>query len=154
MRRLIMSHLIKIYTVFHSVLKFDWDLQLKQWFCTRFKDGRLHFRKSGINGLMQKQNIPCHSSEESETLRGLNTFSGKATVKVVSPPFWKGVYSKRKKKCTSWEKSLAYYNGPHFRKGLTCRKANRKSQKLSPLSNEKNPPSVSSPLKDRQLTNK
>ena len=137
MRRLIMSHLIKIYTVFHSVLKFDWDLQLKQWFCTRFKDGRLHFRKSGINGLMQKQIIPCHSSEESETLRGLNTFSGKATVKVVCHPSEKGSTLKEKKNAPLGRKDLPITMDPISERGWRAGKQTESHKSCLPYQTRK-----------------
>ena len=53
---LVMSHLIRIYTEYHSVFEF----RLKSIFASvdisKFKDGRVHFRKLGMKGLILKSN--------------------------------------------------------------------------------------------------
>ena len=46
MRRLIMSCLIRIYTVCHSVLIFDWHPDSQQW-KSNFNDGTVHFINPG-----------------------------------------------------------------------------------------------------------
>ena len=56
-QRLLMSHLIRSYTVCHSVF----DFTLKPLFASvdmsKFKDGRMHFRNSGMKRL--RQEIPA-----------------------------------------------------------------------------------------------
>ena len=51
MRWLIISHLIKIRTVCHSILIFWLRPLLGTMVLTRFKDGRDHFRNLGVKGL-------------------------------------------------------------------------------------------------------
>ena len=58
--------------------------------------------------------------------RRMNALSGDATVKIVFPLFWKGVYSKTKE--------IIFFSSISFLENdLMCRKANRKSHKLPPL---------------------
>ena len=57
------------------------------------------------------------------------TFSGGKSVKLFLTPFGKGVYSKGKNLLPMGANSFLLEQIP-FRRGLMCRKANRKSQKL------------------------
>ena len=53
-------------------------------------------------------------------LRGNNTHSGMETVKIVLPPFWKGIYSKRK-------------NRPPFKKSLCIQESKQEVTKVVSL---------------------
>ena len=65
-------------------------------------------------------------------LKGMDTLSGEATIKINSAPSEKGSTWKGKK-CYPWEQILYFQSRPFFRRDFVCRKVNRKSQKLSPL---------------------
>ena len=79
---------------------------------SNFKDRRVHFRNPGMKGL-----------------REMDTFSRETTLsKLFFLPSEKGSTLNGKNLLP-----LFLFRVDPFQKGFTCRKANRKSQKLSPL---------------------